>query len=52
MNAEFYHEPVMVKEVIASLLVNKKGIYVDGTVGGGGHSYAILKQTDSVFGGD
>jgi len=49
MNAEFYHEPVMVKEVIASLLVNKKGIYVDGTVGGGGHSYAILKQTDSFL---
>ena len=49
MNAEFYHEPVMVKEVIASLLVNKKGIYVDGTVGGGGHSYEILKQTDSFL---
>jgi 16S rRNA (cytosine1402-N4)-methyltransferase len=49
MNAEFYHEPVMVKEVIASLLVNKKGIYVDGTVGGGGHSYEILKQTDSLL---
>ena len=49
MNAEFYHEPVMVKEVIASLLANKKGIYVDGTVGGGGHSYAILKQADSFL---
>jgi 16S rRNA (cytosine1402-N4)-methyltransferase len=49
MNAEFYHEPVMVKEVIALLLVNKTGIYVDGTVGGGGHSYEILKQTDSFL---
>jgi 16S rRNA (cytosine1402-N4)-methyltransferase len=49
MNADFYHEPVMVKEVIASLLVNKKGIYVDGTVGGAGHSYAILKETDAFL---
>ncbi len=49
MNAAFYHEPVMVKEVIASLLVNEKGIYVDGTVGGGGHAYAILKKTDSFL---
>lgn len=49
MNADFYHEPVMVKEVIASLLVNKTGIYVDGTVGGAGHSYAILKETDAFL---
>ena len=49
MNADFYHEPVMVKEVIASLLVNKTGIYVDGTVGGAGHSYAILKETNAFL---
>jgi 16S rRNA (cytosine1402-N4)-methyltransferase len=49
MNTDFYHEPVMVKEVIASLLVNKTGIYVDGTVGGAGHSYAILKETDAFL---
>lgn len=49
MNADFYHEPVMVKEVIASLLVNKTGIYVDGTVGGAGHAYAILKETDAFL---
>ena len=49
MNADFYHEPVMVKEVIDSLLVSKTGIYVDGTVGGAGHSYAILKETDAFL---
>jgi 16S rRNA (cytosine1402-N4)-methyltransferase len=49
MIADFYHEPVMVKEVIESLLVSKTGIYVDCTVGGGGHSYAILRETDAML---
>jgi len=49
MIADFYHEPVMVKEVIESLLVSKTGIYVDCTVGGAGHSYAILKETDAFL---
>ena len=49
MSADFYHEPVMLKEVIDSLIVSKTGIYVDGTVGGAGHSYAILKETDAFL---
>ena len=49
MSTDFYHEPVMLKEVIASLVVSKTGIYVDGTVGGAGHSYAILKETDAFL---
>jgi 16S rRNA (cytosine1402-N4)-methyltransferase len=49
MSADFYHEPVMLKEVIDSLIVSKTGVYVDGTVGGAGHSYAILKQTDAFL---
>jgi len=49
MNEGFFHEPVMVKEVIDALLVNKKGIYVDGTLGGAGHAYQILKDTDSFL---
>lgn len=49
MTAEFYHQPVMVKEVIDSLIVSRAGVYVDGTVGGAGHSYAILKQTDALL---
>lgn len=36
-----YHRPIMVAEVIEGLQV-KEGIYFDGTVGGGGHSRAIL----------
>jgi len=49
MITDFYHEPVMLKEVIDSLLVSKTGVYVDGTVGGAGHSYEILKNTDAFL---
>jgi 16S rRNA (cytosine1402-N4)-methyltransferase len=49
MVTDFYHEPVMLKEVVDYLLVRKTGIYVDGTVGGAGHSYAILKETDAFL---
>jgi 16S rRNA (cytosine1402-N4)-methyltransferase len=49
MNTDFHHEPVMIKEVMTSLLVGKKGIYVDGTVGGAGHAYEILRQTDALL---
>ncbi|MCX5850343.1 MAG: 16S rRNA (cytosine(1402)-N(4))-methyltransferase RsmH [Deltaproteobacteria bacterium] len=49
MIADFYHEPVMLKEVIDSLLVSRTGVYVDGTVGGAGHSYAILKETNAFL---
>ena len=37
-----YHEPVLASEIIA-FLVRKPGIYVDGTLGGGGHSLAIMR---------
>src|SRR4030042_1436105 len=46
---DFFYEPVMVKEVVDSLLINKKGIYLDGTLGGAGHAYQILKDTDSFL---
>jgi 16S rRNA (cytosine1402-N4)-methyltransferase len=49
MITDFYHEPVMLKEVVDSLLVGRTGVYVDGTVGGAGHSYAILKNTDAFL---
>jgi 16S rRNA (cytosine1402-N4)-methyltransferase len=45
MGADFYHKPVMLKEVIDWVCVRKNGIYVDGTVGGAGHAYEILKAT-------
>lgn len=37
------HTPVLVAEVLAALKVRPDGTYVDATVGGGGHSHAILQ---------
>ena len=37
----FEHKPVLLDEVIEYLKIDPAGIYVDGTVGGGGHSYEI-----------
>lgn len=41
---EYPHQPVMVNEVIRSLVTMPEGIYVDATVGSGGHSEGILKK--------
>ena len=38
-----YHIPVMVAEVVAGLVADPAGAYVDATVGGGGHSWALLQ---------
>ena len=39
-----YHNPVLLKDCIDGLNINPKGIYVDVTFGGGGHSREILKH--------
>ena len=44
-----FHVPVMVEEVVAGLVANPHGAYLDATLGGGGHSRAILKAL-SVYG--
>ena len=45
MTVEFRHEPVMLQEVLQWINVREGGIYCDGTLGGGGHSEAILKAS-------
>ena len=44
VKVEFKHKPVLLKECINGLNIKKDGIYVDGTLGGAGHSKEILKQ--------
>lgn len=41
----FTHIPVMLEECLQGLNVRDGGIYFDGTIGGGGHSYEILKRS-------
>ena len=41
---EFKHTPVMLNECIEGLNINPDGIYVDGTLGGAGHSKEIVKR--------
>lgn len=40
---QFSHVPVLLDEVLEELSPQKDGVFVDGTLGGGGHSEAILK---------
>ncbi len=41
------HIPVMLMESLENLKIKKNGVYVDGTLGLGGHSEIILQQIDS-----
>lgn len=42
--SEFKHVPVLLNETIDSLNIKPDGIYVDGTLGGAGHSFEIAKR--------
>ena len=44
---QFHHIPVLLNEVITGLNIKPSGIYVDCTMGGGGHSSEILKKLSS-----
>jgi 16S rRNA (cytosine1402-N4)-methyltransferase len=46
INMPTYHQhiPVMLRECLDGLITHPDGIYIDGTLGGGGHSKAILDQ--------
>ena len=41
---EFNHKSVLLQETIENLNIKPDGIYVDGTLGGAGHSYEIAKR--------
>ena len=41
---EYPHQPVLIREVVKYLVTRRGGIYVDGTVGSGGHSVAVGKR--------
>ena len=41
---KFEHIPVMLEECINGLNIKPDGIYVDGTLGGAGHSSEIIKR--------
>jgi len=54
---ESYHEhlPVLLKEAVSHLITDRDGVYVDGTLGGGGHAVELLSQLNenaTVYGID
>ena len=46
-SSQSYHIPVLLHDAVDGLKINPKGIYVDATFGGGGHSQEILGKIDS-----
>ena len=45
---EFKHKAILLDECIENLNIKKDGIYVDGTLGGGGHSFSILRKLNNT----
>ena len=43
---EFHHVPILLESVLEQLSIRPNGVYMDGTVGGAGHSSEILKRLD------
>lgn len=43
------HQPVMVTEVLEALTIKPNGLYVDGTIGGGGHAGEIVSRLEKGF---
>ena len=47
---EFKHEPIMLNECLENLNIKPDGIYVDGTLGGAGHSSKIVERLKTYKG--
>jgi 16S rRNA (cytosine1402-N4)-methyltransferase len=47
LNEAPYHTPVLLSEALQFLITRSDGVYVDGTVGGGGHAEGILERLDA-----
>lgn len=47
-----FHKPVLLKEVEESLKIRKGGLYIDATLGGGGHTKQIIAHGGKVLGID
>ena len=41
---EFSHKSILLNECMEGLSIKPDGVYVDGTLGGGGHSFHILER--------
>lgn len=48
MIAQFHHVPVLAEPTIAGLEIVSDGVYLDCTIGGGGHSDLILQAAENV----
>lgn len=45
---EFKHTSVLLEETIENLRIRPEGIYVDGTLGGGGHAFAVCSRLNGA----
>jgi 16S rRNA (cytosine1402-N4)-methyltransferase len=48
-DAQAYHRPVLVDEVVSALQPTADAVFFDGTIGGGGHSEALLRSGATVI---
>jgi 16S rRNA (cytosine1402-N4)-methyltransferase len=48
MKENQYHLPVLTDEIVSSINLKRGGVYVDCTVGGGGHSFALLSKMPCI----